>query len=763
MRNKLLLAFALFASAGITHANTVPESTAQTVATNFYAHNFTSVTPLLSIAYTVKGNDGSPLYYVFNVNGNNGFVIVSAEDAAHPIIGYSNKGQFVMPDNKSNIGWWLKNRSEEIEAARAKGLTAAPAITTEWNNCINNTLPDNNTERIASVSPLLSTTWNQAPYYNGMCPGGSVTGCVATAMAQIMKYWSYPAHGHGYSSYWDQTQYGFQKNYGHLFADYDTSHYVWAAMPNSLSGNNNQIAQLMYDCGVSVCMDYSPSGSGAWVINGDYPVSAENSYVKYFGYNQRTIQGIYKNNYTLSNWITIIENELNNGRPVQYVGNDSTKNEGHTWVCDGYDASNNFHMNWGWGGSDNGYFSPSSVKVIGYDFDYWDEAIIGIEPPSISAYFTGAPLFGCTSLTVNFQDSTISQGSIKSYKWSFPGGTPSTSTLANPTVVYNTSGSYDVTEIVTDSLGSDTLVRKAYVSVASQGTLSVSEGFESAANLPAGWINYNPDDYNYTWQRNTGIGAYGTSSHCMYFNNAQAHGYFFTIVVGLWTPPPGKAALDIIGERERIYTPQYDFTGVSSPAVSFDVAYEPYSSTFSDTLALYYSTDCGATFTQVYMKGGMTLGTTGNYVITGNDTNANGVFVPSNTQWRTDSIKIPAIAGLSNVMFAFENRSGNGSPIYIDNINIPGVPTGISTLSANPSVTIYPNPSNGKFVIQRSAVSGQWSAIRIYDVLGQQVYAGSIANGLSTLDLSNQPKGVYIYKVFSNKNAIISTGKLVIE
>lgn len=763
MRNKLLLAVILFVSAGLTHANTVNLFTAQTAAGNFYVHNFNTSTPTLSLVYTAMATDGTPLYYVFNVNGNNGFVIVSAEDATQPVLAYSSKGQFVLPSDNNNVAWWLGCRGKEIEAARAKGLKATTDIKTQWSNCINNTFPDNKTNRIASVSPLLGSTWNQAPYYNAWCPGGSVTGCVATAMAQIMRFWQYPSHGHGYSAYWDESQYGFQRNYGHLYADYDTSHYNWASMPLNLSSNNDEVAELMYDCGVSVCMDYSPSGSGAWVINGDYPVSSQNSYVKYFGYNPKTIQGVYKNNYTNPAWVSLIENELNNGRPVQYVGNDSVNNAGHTWVCDGYDASNNFHMNWGWGGADNGYYSPTALSVAGYNFNWWDEAVIGIEPEPVSTYFEGNPLFGKTGLTVNFADSSITTSPVTSYKWLFPGGSPSTSTSANPTVVYNTPGAYDVTEIVSDSSGSDTLVKKAYIAVESSTTLPVKEGFEASTALPSGWNNYNPFNYSYTWQVDTNVGSYGTSKHCMYFDNAQAWDYFFTIIVGLWTPPPGKAALDIISQRERIYTPMYKFSAVAAPVISFDVAYAPYNNTFSDTLAIYYSTDSGATFNQVYLKGGMTLCTTGNAVVTGADTNSKGVFVPTNSEWRTDTIQIPAIAGAPSVMFAFENRSGNGSPIYIDNINIPGAPTAISSVSAASSVSIYPNPGNGEFTIKSSVASGQSSVIKVFNILGKQIYSGTVQNGISSLNLSNESKGMYLYRVYSQTGSILSTGKLVIE
>jgi PKD repeat protein len=754
------LSLALLLVAGFANANPVTEQTAKTVAANFYNHTFKSATPVLTLTYTEFGNDGQAVYYIYNVGANNGFVIVSAEDAAHPIIGYSNKGQYVLPNGKNNnVAWWLNCRKQEISYARANKISAASEIAVEWNDCINNTIPNNNAHRIASVSPLLSSTWNQSPYYNDMCPGGSVTGCVATAMAQIMRYWQYPSHGHGSSSYWDQQVYGYQNNFGYLTANYDTSNYVWASMPLNVSSTNYEVAKLMYDCGVSVCMDYGPE-SGAWVITGDYPLCAQTAYVKYFGYNPATIQGLYESKYTLGAWTALIENELNHSRPVQYVGFDSIANAGHTWVCDGYDASNNFDMNWGWGGSDNGYYAPAALNV-GYHFNWWNEAVIGIEPPATSPCFSASPTFGCANLTVNYTDLSIANAAITTRNWLFPGGTPATSAATNPTIVYKTAGTYDVSEIVSDINGTDTLTMKAYISVATSAILPLVQNFQSVTFPPTGWVINNPANYSYYWQLKNGVGGYGASTQCMYFNNALAYNSF-NYNIAEWQTD--KAALDIIGQREQIYTPEYDFTGITKPTVYFDVAYAPYNATYNDTLAIYYSTDCGATFNQVYLKSGMTLCTTGNTVMTGADTDSHGVFVPLSNNWRTDTIKIPAIAGAISVMFAFENRSGNGSPIYIDNINIPGLPANVANVvSTAPSVTVYPNPNNGQFTV--GFINKQSNpSVKMYNVIGQEIYSQSnIQHSTLSVDLSTQPKGIYIYRVFSENGTSISTGRLVIE
>ncbi len=774
----LLLMFTLCKGAPIT-----PQQAA-TVAGNFYIQKYGIPAQQISRFYTENSKDGEPVYYIFNTtsSGTDGFVIVSADDAAHPILGFSNKGHFIMPSDNNNVAWWLNCRKQEIETGRKLNITATPEIANEWQKyALSGVVNVNrNLKRPAGpqpyVNPLMQSTWNQSPYYNGWCPGGSVTGCVATAMAQIMRYWSYPPHGRGdFFGYWDEQSFGFQNNYGRLSENYDTSTYIWADMPYSVGSTNNQVAKLMYDCGVSVTMDYAPGGSGAWVVDGDYPVCAQNSYVKYFGYNPATIQGLFEFNYSYTNWQNLLKNELNQKRVIEYVGFDSTNNAGHTWVCDGYDSTGTFYMNWGWGGADNGPYALNALNVGGYHFNWWDEAVIGIEPPAVSPWFTASPRLGCAPMTVNFTDWSFSDTTIKNYKWLFPGGTPNTSTQTNPQVTYNTPGSYTVTEIVTSSKGTDTMVRNAYISVASPANLPMNQGFQSPNFPPAGWVlddqnDYNPNGYNYVWQLNTNVGGYCNSSECMYFNNAYA-GNDFDNNIALWVNNPGKPAEDIIGQRHQIFTPVYNFGVVLVPKLFFDVAYAQYNANFTDTLCIYYSLDSGKVWTQVYSKGGQTLNTCGGKtVMTGADTNNKGIFVPLCNNWRTDTINIPAIAGKPSVMFSFEDRSGNGSPIYIDNVIIGGSPLHVNQPATNNSgITVYPNPNNGRFILQGNfdiSSQGVVPQLQIYNTIGQMIYQSSInpnIGGLSEIDISSQPSGMYLYRLLGGNGTVLGEGKIIKE
>ena len=204
------------------------------------------------------------------------------------------------------------------------------------------------------VGPLLVTTWDQIAPYNALCPsdpnarpdcnGRVLTGCVATAMAQIMKYHEHPPQGVGSHSYTHST-------YGTLSANFGDATYQWSNMPPALTAeSSSDVATLMYHCGVAVEMDYGAEGSSP---TKDVP----NALSTYFGYDQ-SIKHIYQSNYKSDDWYTILRTELDAGRPIYYSGDNGV--DGHAWVCDGYNSENHFHFNWGWGGDylNDAWFLP---------------------------------------------------------------------------------------------------------------------------------------------------------------------------------------------------------------------------------------------------------------------------------------------------------------------------------------------------------------------------------------------------------------------
>ncbi|HKR05363.1 MAG TPA: C10 family peptidase, partial [Bacteroidia bacterium] len=357
------------------NAKTIDQKYAETVGKNFFNQKLSVTT--MTLVHMEKSNDNLPTYFVFNINGNKGFVIVSGDDNTKPIIGYSDVRGIDWSNLSPNFIYWMNEYKSQIEFVRTNNLKTNSEIKKEWKAYKNNQTINAKTQ--SSVSPLISTTWDQGQYYNAQCPGNSLTGCTATAMAQIMKYWDYPSQGTGSHSYYLPT-------YGTLSANFGATTYNWASMPNNVTSSNSAVATLMYHCGVAVEMSYSPTASAAWVLTNDvygyHPNSAENAYVTYFNYNSGTLQGVQKMNYTSSTWINLLKNELDNSRPIQYVGWNATA--GHTWVCDGYNNSDLFHMNWGWSGSSDGYFDLNPFNPFAILFGNDQQALIGIQPNSTS-------------------------------------------------------------------------------------------------------------------------------------------------------------------------------------------------------------------------------------------------------------------------------------------------------------------------------------------------------------------------------------------
>ena len=381
---------------GFLEAKQIDPNTAMNVGRSFLLNqtNNPAVQHNLSLQLVYTGSTGAignntaanamPCFYVFNINSTQGFVIVSATDNVKPVLAYSYQHGFNAAKIATNAAGLLDNYKQQIQVAVSNNISATAEITTAWNNLINNVAPAVTNQTKGAVAPLVSTTWDQSPYYNDDCPydqtagAHCVTGCPATAMAQILKFWSYPAQGTGIGSYND-TRYGTQT------ANYGGTTYNWANMPASLSGPNADVALLMYQCGVGVHMTYGVQESGAYVITADAPVCSQTAFVNYFSYNPATIQGLQRQNYADADWLNLLETDLTAGHPIQYAG--FGPGGGHNWVCDGFDQNNMFHMNWGWSGYDDGYYgidalNPGSGGIGAGDgsFNSGQEALIGIEP-----------------------------------------------------------------------------------------------------------------------------------------------------------------------------------------------------------------------------------------------------------------------------------------------------------------------------------------------------------------------------------------------
>lgn len=346
---KLLFILSLFVFhfSFVTSAKPVSLQTAQRVAETLLHKPVVDCTPSsYAECYLFAGADGE------------GFALIAADDCVRPVLGYSSTGVFPTEGLPRHIAAWIDAYRTAIAEASSQSLScsAAQSLHDEW---LSFGRGKYRTVHDTAVGPLMTTTWNQAPYYNEHCPGGSVTGCVATAMAQVMKYWNHPSVGRGSHSYTPD-------GYGTQSARFDTTHYLWNYMPNSLRWNSSDtelfaVAQLMHHVGIAVEMSYSPESSGAFVPSYGDPSMAcsENALKNYFRYNQGLF-GAQRDGYTYAQWDSLLTAELDASRPVLYSGNDG--DGGHAFVLDGYDSLGYYHVNWGWGGFCDGYYTFDTLS-----------------------------------------------------------------------------------------------------------------------------------------------------------------------------------------------------------------------------------------------------------------------------------------------------------------------------------------------------------------------------------------------------------------
>ena len=334
--------------------------------------------------------NSEPCYYVYNANGDNGFIIISADDAVTPILGYAFEGKYDSINQPPAFIEWMKNLKKQIELIKVNKPDTITKVKSQWNKLSSMKTAQANAAT-TQIPPLLTSTWNQGCYYNNFCPQdvkGNCSrvwaGCVAVAMGQIMNYWKYPSTCNNISGYTDQFNYDDKgilisnSSYGNISGISPTP-YNWSNMANNLTNTSsdlqiNAVSQLLFHCGVSVQMNYSTTGSGA------YSSDAAKALVNYFNY-PNSVKFIMRNDYSTSVWKGFLTNELDHSRPMYYSGDGIGA---HAFVCDGYQNSDYFHFNWGWGGSYNGYFYIDNLNPSSSNFNYHQTAIIGISSLKIS-------------------------------------------------------------------------------------------------------------------------------------------------------------------------------------------------------------------------------------------------------------------------------------------------------------------------------------------------------------------------------------------
>lgn len=359
------LIITVFTSATLA-AGPVDEAIATQIASRFLSNEVVLVT------------DSPDGLYIFNAADGEGWVVISAEDSAMPILGYSDKGSFRTDNQPANLRAWLGGYSRELQKASQQRIAQNGEVKNLWRTAGYRT-------KSAEGKYLETPAYDQESPYNLKCPNvkeseithQALTGCVATAMAEVIRYHQWPEKGTGTIGGYSYTS-DYKQTIKVPSFDIDSHSYNYTLMPFSYSGSettaqNDAIAQLMYDCGVMVEASYNyKNGTGAFSEN---IVSALSEHMGY----SASAQHIYRQAYTDAEWTKLIQKEIDNGRPIIYSGVDG-EGGGHQFVCDGYDTRDYIHINWGWSGSNNGYFTLN-LRIPGlYTFSEDQTMIVGLEP-----------------------------------------------------------------------------------------------------------------------------------------------------------------------------------------------------------------------------------------------------------------------------------------------------------------------------------------------------------------------------------------------
>ncbi len=360
MRKTFLLLIHLVLAASLWGKH-VPVQQAEMVAVRFMCAR-TSLP--LSVQSTIHAGSEQGGYYIVDLNPQ-GWVIISADDVATPVIGYSATGSLDINSLPDNMSFMMDEYDRQITAISRLATTPHPF----WASGAVQTRGGGGT----AIEPLIQVNWDQSDPYNVYCPGeGSgkaVVGCAAVSMSQAMSVQRYPDRPRGKVSYTCP-------GYGGLSIDFDTQRaYNWNDI---LSGADNydEAARLMYHAGMSVHMIYDTAANGG---SGTSDTSILGALHNHFGYSD-DVRLLKRDGYS-GNWTQMLLNELNAGRAVVYNAGNSKTNEGHSFNLDGYDGEERFHVNWGWGGHGNGYFTVDNLRDGSDFYDAAHSAVIGIGAP----------------------------------------------------------------------------------------------------------------------------------------------------------------------------------------------------------------------------------------------------------------------------------------------------------------------------------------------------------------------------------------------
>jgi len=682
----------------------VPQDVASNVARSFMYERYVqkgmsyNLNDIRVDLYQVHESNGIPVYYIFNAN-NGGWIIVSGDDNYAPVIGYSPEGFF--PQNPGqNFKSFLQGYVDQINFARANNLKPSVEMEQQWNTYTSLSNPRMLLEGDRDVEPLLDIMWNQDFPYNAYCPedaagpGGHVyAGCVATAMSMIMYYYRYPEVGTGSYSY-------YASGYGTQTANFGETYYNWNAMQNSITGTMghsvNAVAELQYHCGVAVRMMYGNDGSGAYST--DVPPAIKN----YFGYST-TAQHIQKMSYTQTNWENILIDHLNAAKPVYYSGQSS--DGGHAFVCDGFQQTGTgklFHFNFGWSGSENGYYAITDVNGFSQQ-----QAMVKNFIPNPSNY----PAY-CDNHIVNVPIGSIEDGSG-----------PLSTYLANSACTWLIAPEDSVTSItftITD------------LGLAEGDSIKIYNGSDETAPLLA------------AYGMNSAVAAVTSTGNTMFvkfITDGSEEGTGFRAEYQSTYPVYCTNSITSLTEQTGEFGDgSGDHNYNNSTVCKWKINPGP------------YAVDLTLAFTSFDLEDGKDF-----LKVFAIPTNELLASLTGNT------IPDPIVSPTGQFMLMFSSNGFNNNAGFEANYYIANVNTKDTDIARN--LSIFPNPASNYTEVKFNVAEPGNIKISLHNLLGEELFSeneGMVSGFISrTIQLGGLSKGVYLLKITSDKGSVAK--KLIIN
>ena len=785
---KALLSLLAVALATIAAAQEIGMDKARLAAVNYLAINEPDIKGQIAAKpeHVYKDNAGTPVMYAYNV-GEYGFILVGADESFEPVIGYSFNGTFNYERLPENLNGWLNGYVEDVCAVKRSSAKSVEISAfqqrckAEWKALENGDATFYAAKGAKNVEALIETHWDQGAGYNNYCPeysngsgGHACTGCVATAMAQIIRYYCYPNTGFFHQSYTHST-------YGNLRVDFDSAYYDYSKMPESVgyyspADQQHAVSLLCYHCGVAVKMNYQnpshTSGSGAH--SEDVPKA-----LKFFGYTKSF--HLTKNSFPSATWDSLLRHDLDLGRPIYYSGSNS--DGGHAFVCDGYKTNNGrYHFNFGWSGYGDGFYSLTSVN--GYATG--QAAVFNIIPsrigPMQDILYIAADGQGdgsaWNSATPNLDDALALCGLYKKGTLWIKNGTyygdntqnDASFTLSNGVTLY---GGFAGTESTLDErnlqAGATVLSgggkRIALYSPSATNDsrindITFADGL--AANGAGAYISNTVRLERCIFENNTDTSADGAALYCnasnvyccIFRNNHGGAAYL--------SDSPLKNSLIVHNDGFGIHSEGGTVdgcdivcnTGVgiinnSNTKIRNSVIWRNDSSLTSNNISR-------ITFSAI--EGFGDIDSNSNFGISriNRPTEGKGPFFmdpdttcgpsPTMGDWQISSLSPLVNAGDTNRNGSYKHDLAGGNRFRSGRVDIgcyeqdPYV--GIETPVETQVLHIYPNPANN--VLGIDGVSG---SVEIYDAMGRRVLTAKTTSDHTLIDISTLPRGLYLLRI----------------